>query len=165
MLEIVLESASDADAIRSITKAAFADEPHSNQTEPAIIDALREANAIRLSLVARLEGRVVGNVVFSDVAIGAEDGWVGLGPVSVEPGLQRGGIGSALIQSGLEAMRQEGAKGCVLVGDPAYYHRFGFKPVPGLIYEGVPDEYVLALPFDTSEPTGTITYHAAFNAS
>jgi putative acetyltransferase len=163
MIEIREEIPADIEAIRAVTKAAFADVPYSSQTEAGIIDGLRAAGAIRQSLVAVDDGDVVGNVVFSDVAIDGRDGWVGLGPVAVKPGLQRGGIGSTLIGSGLERMRAEGAAGCVLVGDPGYYGRFGFKAVPGLGYPGVPDEYVLALPFAGASPKGTIVFHPAFS--
>lgn len=164
-MEISEETAADADAIRALTKAAFADMPYSSQTEAEIIDGLRAADAIRLSLVAVSNIGVVGNVVFSDVTIGGQAGWVGLGPVSVKPGLQRDGIGTKLIEAGLDRMRSEGAAGCVLVGDSGYYSRFGFKPVAGLHYEDVPDEYVLALPFTEATPTGAIIYHSAFNAA
>ena len=165
MFEIRDETQADIAAIRAVTKVAFADMAYSSQTEGEIIDALRAAEAVRLSLVAIAEGVVIGNVVFSDVVIGGRDGWVGLGPVSVRPGLQRGGVGSALIREGLARMAAEGAAGCVLVGDPGYYERFGFKAVPGLSYEGVPDEYVLALPFSGSAPTGAIRYHSAFETT
>lgn len=165
MFEIRDETSADTASIRAITKAAFADMPYSSQTEAEIIDGLRAASAIRLSLVAVTEGEVVGNVVFSDVTIDGKGGWVGLGPVSVRPGLQRRGVGSTLIREGLDRMRSAGAAGCVLVGDPGYYARFGFKPVSGLGYDGVPDEYVLALPFNGAAPTGAIVYHPAFAAS
>ena len=159
------ETPADLAAIRAVTKAAFADMAYSSQTEAEIIDELRAAEAIRLSLVAAAHSMVVGNVVFSDVTIGGRDGWAGLGPVSVQPARQRSGVGSALIREGLARMRAEGAAGCVLVGDPGYYARFGFKAVPGLSYEGVPDDYVLALPFDGTVPTGAIVFHPAFAAS
>jgi putative acetyltransferase len=164
-LEILKESPADHHAIRALTKAAFAGKAYSDQTEAEVIDGLRAADAIRLSLVAVSGGEVVGNVVFSDVAIGGAMGWVGLGPVSVKPGLQRGGIGSALIQAGLQQMRSEGAIGCVLVGDSGYYSRFGFATVPGLGYAGVPDDYVMALSFTGAVPKGTILYHAAFGGA
>ena len=165
MLEIRNETPLDIDAIRTITKAAFADMPYSSHTEAEIIEGLRGAGAVRLSLVAASHGDVIGNVVFSDVTIDGEPGWVGLGPVSVKPGLQRSGIGSKLIEAGLDRMRSEGALGCVLVGDPGYYRRFGFRALAGLRYEGVPDEYVLALPFTVPVPAGAITYHPAFGAA
>ena len=165
MLDFRDETPADTDAIRAVTKAAFADMPYSSQTEAEIIDALRAADAIRLSLVAVSADDLIGNVVFSDVTIDGETGWVGLGPVSVKPGLQRGGIGSALIKAGLERMQSEGALGCVLIGDPGYYQRFGFRSADRLSYEGVPDEYVLALLFAGAAPRGAITYHAAFSAN
>ena len=164
-LEIREEANDDHHAIRVLTKAAFADMPYSSQTEAEIIDGLRAADAIRLSLVAVSDGEIIGNVVFSDVTIDGVGGWVGLGPVSVKPGLQRGGIGSALIKVGLDRMRHAGAVGCVLVGDSGYYSRFGFKTLPGLGYDGVPDEYVMALPFGGALPKGTIVYHPAFNGA
>ena len=164
-MEIRDETPADIEAIRAITKAAFADMPDSSQTEAEIIDGLRATGAVRLSLVAVSGGDIVGNVVFSDVTIDGMAGWVGLGPVSVKPGLQRGGIGSALIRAGLDRMRATGATGCVLVGDSGYYSRFGFRTVPGLGYDGVPDEYVMALPFGVALPQGVITYHPAFGAA
>lgn len=164
-MDIRQETPSDFAAIRAITKAAFAGMPYSSQTEAEIIDGLRAAGAIRLSLVAVADDEVVGNVVFSDVTIDGMVGWVGLGPVSVKPELQRGGIGSALIKTGLDRMRATDAIGCVLVGDSGYYSRFGFKTVPGLGYDGVPDEYVMALPFGGALPKGAIVFHPAFNAA
>lgn len=152
----------DIAAIRAVTKSAFATTPYGSQTEAEIIDRLRAAHALRLSLVAEAEGEVVGHVAFSDVTIGGETGWVGLGPVSVRPDRQRRGIGSSLIEAGLARMRAAGAKGCVLVGDPGYYARFGFRTVPGLSYDGVPDAYVLALPFSADVPRGAIRFHPAF---
>ena len=162
-LDIRQETPSDVAAIRVITKAAFADMPYSSHTEAEIIDGLRAAGAVGLSLVAVSGDEVVGNVVFSDVTIDGMAGWVGLGPVSVRLGLQRGGIGSALIKAGLDRMRANGAVGCVLVGDPGYYGRFGFRTVPGLGYDGVPDEYVMALPFGGALPRGAIAFHPAFS--
>ena len=164
-MDIRDEITADTAAIRSVTKAAFADMAYSSQTEAEIIDGLRAAAAIRLSLVAVADGVVIGNVVFSDVTIDGKTGWVGLGPVSVQPGLQHGGVGSALIREGLARMQAEGAAGCVLVGDPGYCARFGFRALSGLSYEGVPDEYVLALAFSGAVPAGAIVFHPAFAAS
>lgn len=158
------ETAADIADIRTITKAAFAGKPYSSQTEAEIIDGLRAASAVLLSLVAVEGDAVIGNVVFSTVTIGGETGWVGLGPVSVRPDRQARGVGSMLIREGLERMRASGAKGCVLVGDPGYYARFGFAAVPGLGYPGVPDQYVQALSFDGPFPKGAIVFHPAFDA-
>lgn len=107
------ETPADADAITAVTAAAFRDHPFSHQTEPFIIRELRRAGSLALSLVAESDGRVVGHVAFSPVAMSdGTPGWYGLGPGSVLPEYQRRGIGSALINTGLERLRAGGARGC-----------------------------------------------------
>jgi putative acetyltransferase len=98
------------------------------------------------------------------VTINGEDiGWYGLGPVSVLPELQKQGIGLKLIREGLSLIKEKGAKGCVLEGNPEYYQRFGFKAYPGLFYEGTPDpKYFMALPFYADVPEGKVEFHRAF---
>ncbi len=159
------EVQSDTQVISDVTRAAFETLAISNHTEQFIIEALREANALVLSLVAEVDGRVVGHIAFSPVTIsdGSPD-WFGLGPLSVLPELQRQGIGEALVFAGLSALRALGAKGCVLVGDPGYYQRFGFRSISYLAVNGVPPQYVLALPFDASNSSGTVLFHEGFNA-
>lgn len=159
------ETAEDAAAIRALTAAAFKGLPHSSGTEAAIVDALRDAGALTLSLVAEEQGRIIGHVAFSPVTINGEAGrWFGLGPVSVEPAMQRRGIGQALIREGLERLRSAVAEGCVLLGDPAYYRRFGFVSDPKLRYGDVPPEYFQRLSFNGAEPEGEVAYHAGFGA-
>jgi putative acetyltransferase len=164
-IEIRSETNDDIAAIAEVTAAAFATLEISNQTEPFIIEALRAAGVLAVSLVAVLDGRVVGDIAFSPVTIsdGTED-WYGLGPVSVLPEYQRQGIGKALIHEGLSRLKSMRARGCCLVGHPEYYRKFGFDTIPGLVYEGVPPEVFLALPFDRSTPQGTVTFHEAFEA-
>jgi putative acetyltransferase len=156
----------DIEAIEQVTIAAFEGKWYSDQTEYLVVARLREAGAMSVSLVAELDGKVVGHVAFSVVTINGEDkDWYGLGPVSVLPELQKHGIGSKLIRKGLSLIQQEGAKGCVLEGDPAYYQRFGFKAYPGLFYEGTPSpEYFMALPFYDNVPEGKVEFHRAFQA-
>jgi putative acetyltransferase len=91
--------------------------------------------------------------------------WYGLGPVSVLPDYQKQGIGKALVHEGLRLLRVSGAKGVVLVGDPKYYERFGFRNLPDLILEGVPQEYFLALPFGENKSHGVVVFHEGFNAN
>ena len=159
------ERPEDAAAIHDLTARAFRDMPFSSQTEAAIVDALRDAGAMTLSLVAEDGGQIVGHVAFSPVTIDGEaGGWYGLGPVSVEPERQKAGIGKALIREGLEQLQKAGAHGCVLVGEPGYYQRFGFASDPALKYADVPGEYVQRLVFKGAPPAGEITYHAAFDA-
>ena len=124
------ESIGDRDAIRSLTARAFSGLSFSDGTEPFVIDALHEANSLTLSLVAALREQIVGQVTFSELASPARSGWLALGPVSVEPPLQRRGVGSQLIEAGLQAIREQGVKGCILVGNHRYYHRFGLVVVP-----------------------------------
>jgi putative acetyltransferase len=159
------ETESDINAIAEVTKKAFATLAISNHTEEFIIKALRGANALVISLVAEADRRVVGHVAFSAVTISDESpGWYGLGPISVLPELHRQGIGKSLIQKGLSSLRALGAKGCVLVGDPGYYERFGFRSPSDMVVEGVPQQYFLSLPFEENKSHGTAVFHEAFNA-
>jgi putative acetyltransferase len=159
------ERAGDAQAIRAVTEAAFRGVAHSAQTEGAIIEALRKAGALSLSLVAVCEGRIVGHIAFSPVRIeGRDTGWFGLGPVSVAPDLQGQGIGSALIRKGLASLKARKAAGCVLLGNPGYYARFGFSSDHALRYPGPPSEYFQSLVLSGSPAAGLVTYHLAFEA-
>ena len=159
------EPESDAAVITQVTVAAFETMEISNHTEQFIIEALRSARALTLSLVAEVDGRVVGHIAFSPVAISdGTQNWYGLGPVSVLPEYQRRGIGKALIQEGLSRLRKLSAKGCCLVGHPDYYRKFGFKNISGFVYEGVPEEVFLSLSFDDHIPQGSVTFHEGFKA-
>ncbi len=160
------ELSSDIDIIGKLTRAAFKDMPFSNQTEAAIIDALRNEDALFLSLVAIENEKIIGHIAFSPVSINDnQDGWYGLGPVSVWPELQGKGIGQALIIEGLQRLKDQGAKGCVLLGSPDYYKRFDFVCDPDLRFEGAPAEYFQRLVFVPPAPKGVVRYHAAFGAS
>lgn len=166
MIVIRDERPADIAAIFDLTKAAFEHHPFGEHTEQFITDALRDAGALTLSLVAEDGGTVVGHAAFSPVSL--SDGsreWYGLGPIAVQPERQRQGIGIALIHEGLRRLREGGAAGCVLLGDPAYYGRFGFRSHPALTLEGVPPMYFLALPLGGPMARGTVTYHAAFSAT
>lgn len=164
-MHILPETPGDREAIFTLTQAAFKDHPHSQQTEGYIIDALREAGALTLSLVARVDGRVAGHIAFSPVAIsdGSAD-WYALGPVAVEPALQGQGIGAALVREGLERLKALGAAGCVVMGEPSYYSRFGFAQMPALTYPGVPAQYFMAQVF-TRPAQGRVTHHKGFEAT
>ncbi len=160
------EKPSDVGAITAITKAAFANHPYGQTTEHLIIIALRAANALTVSLVAEVDGEQVGHIAFSPVTFtdGSEH-WYGLGPISVLPECQKKGIGTKLVNEGLKMLKDLGAAGCVLVGDPKYYERFGFKSPNGLKYEGVPQENLLALSFCNTIPAGIVEFHQAFLAT
>ena len=165
--EIAIRNETDADvaAITEVTIAAFKTLEISNHTEQFIIKALRAAKALTVSLVAELNGRVIGHIAFSPVSISdGTQNWYGLGPLSVLPEYQRKGIGRALIQEGLSRLKGLNAKGCCLVGHPEYYRKVGFKNIPRLVHEGVPPEVFLALCFDGNSPQGTVTFHEGFKA-
>ena len=160
------ETNADAIAITKVTIAAFKTLDISNHTEQFIIEALRTAGALTISLIAEIDGRVIGHIAFSPLMISDDtQNWYGLGPVSVLPEYQRQGIGKALIEEGLLRLKNMGAQGCCLVGHPEYYKKFGFKNVSGLVCEGVPQEVFFALSFDEHIPQGTVTFHEGFKAN
>jgi putative acetyltransferase len=157
------ERSEDARQIDEIVTAAFAKNPHSNQTEHTLVKKLRADHALTLSLVAEDDGKLTAHIAFSPVQIdGAARGWHGLGPVAVRPELQRRGIGSALIHAGLQRLKKMGSNGCVVLGEPEFYQRFGFRTDTRLRLDGVPPEYFLILPFQDAVPVGRIDYHPAF---
>lgn len=163
---IRLETPTNTAAIRQIIQDAFAGAEHSSGTEGAIIDGLRAAGTLTLSLVAVESGRAIGHAAFSPVTIATRDaGWFGLGPVSARPERQAKGVGGALIREGLARLRAMGAQGCVVLGDPGYYSRFGFAVDPNLTFEGVPPEYFMAQSFTAASPCGAVVYQPAFYES
>ncbi|SDG62142.1 GNAT family N-acetyltransferase [Propionivibrio dicarboxylicus] len=159
------EAPADIEAIGQITVAAFATLSVSRHTEQFIIAALRRARALSVSLVAESAGELIGHIAFSPVVLSdGSAGWYGMGPLSVVPSRQRAGVGTALVQAGLARLSGLSAAGCCLVGHPAYYTRFGFRPVPGLSVDGVPDEFFFALSFGAACPQGRVAFHPAFFA-
>ena len=159
------ETSADVSAIADVTVAAFKTLAISNHTEQFIIAALRAAKALTVSLVAEVDGRVVGHIAFSLVTISdGSPNWYGLGPVSILPECQRKGIGRALIQEGISRLKDLGARGCCLVGHPEYYRRFGFQNIRGLVHEGVPEEVFFTLSLDGHIPQGIVEFHVGFKA-
>jgi len=160
------ETEADFEAITEVTIAAFKTLAISNHTEQFIIKALRAAGVLTISLVAEIDGRVVGHIAFSPVTLSdGSTGWYGLGPVSVLPEHQKQGIGKALITKGLSLLKEAGGQGCALVGDPNYYKRFGFRNYPELVHEGIPQEFFVVLPFYKQVPPGTVVFHEGFQAT
>ncbi|SME88748.1 putative acetyltransferase [Tistlia consotensis] len=159
------ERRGDAAVVDALIAEAFRGHPYSRGQEPAVMAALRDGGGATLSLVAEEAGAVVGQVAFSAVTLdGRATGWQCLGPLAVRPDRQRLGIGSALIREGLERLRAAGAAGCLLVGDPAYYERFGFRGFPDLTAPGVPARNLLALRFGEALPAGSVGFDPAFSA-
>lgn len=167
-LTIRPESPRDQAAIHALTKRAFAPMPFAGGDEQDLIDRLRSAGALTISLVAQSdadgEEAIVGYIAFSPAfAADGSPGWYALGPVSVEPDLQKQSVGTKLIETGIAMLRERGAAGCVLVGNPDYYHRFGFKIFSELCPEGEPAEYFQILPLGM-EPRTVIGFHPLFRS-
>jgi putative acetyltransferase len=154
------------EAIRHVTWEAFRDMPFADGDEHDLVDALRGSRALSVSLVADLDGRVIGHIAFSP-ASGADGSgaWYALGPVSVLPGFQRAGVGSALIREGLRQIEQLGASGCILTGNPDYYSRFGFQRAPALAPVEEPAEYFMVRIVSAAEPRGRFRFHEAFRGA
>lgn len=164
-----LEQPADVQAVNAVIRTAFASNPHSRQTESDIVHRLREAGELTLSLVAQAgdpqsPGPVVGHATFAAVSIsGGACDWFGLGPLAVLPDWQGAGIGGELARQGLRALRQQGAAGCVVLGEPGYYGRFGFRSTPALQLPGAAPGCFLVLPFARVVPMGTVQLNAAFD--
>ncbi|GFK95306.1 hypothetical protein NNJEOMEG_03165 [Fundidesulfovibrio magnetotacticus] len=164
------ERPGDAPGIAKIHYAAFKGHPvHPPGAEPVehlIVERLRAARALRVSLLAEEDGLPAGHVALSPASVGRErEGWLLLGPVGVVPDLQGLGIGSALVRAALARAEALGARGVALVGEPGYYARFGFATAPGLTYPGVPAPYVLAVALRGDPPRGDIAAHEAFSVT
>ncbi|EOQ73187.1 N-acetyltransferase [Acinetobacter pittii] len=160
------EEITDIEAIEKLTKAAFQNAEHSSHTEHFIVNSLRTQGQLTISLVAIEDGSIIGHVAISPVEMSSgEIGWYGLGPISVHPDKQGCGIGSLLMNKSLQKLKQLGAQGCVLLGEPSYYSRFGFKNYPELILPNVPSEYFQAVTFSGNIPKASVKYHEAFNAT
>ena len=124
-ISIRLERSDDVAAIGAVNRAAFA-----GDAEARLVDALREAGHVRLSLVAEDAGRVIGHILFSEMWIDAAGGALdalALAPMAVVPERQRQGVGTALVRRGLEHCADAGHRIVLVVGHPAYYPRFGFS--------------------------------------
>lgn len=187
------ERPQDVAAIAQVTEAAFAPRKHDPETmariaesmraagmdmaalakaaeeasgpgEAEVIERLRADNALALSLVGELDGDIIAHIAFSPMQIGTDSRtWFQLGPVSVVPERQRLGHGSALIREALRRLRAMGADGCVLLGYPPYYARFGFALDSGLTWGGNPNPALQRLVFNGAPPQGEIRIHPAFN--
>ncbi|WP_228141603.1 GNAT family N-acetyltransferase [Marinobacter sp. X15-166B] len=158
------ESADDVAPIHRVIERAFRAAAHTDHTEHFIVAALRRAEALTISRVAEAKGEVIAHVAISPVCIAdGTSGWLGLGPVAVLPEYQRQGVGTRLLRSALADLKALGAAGCVVLGEPGFYSRFGFEVMDGLKFLGAPAEYFQALTFDGRVPQGEVTYHKAFS--
>lgn len=158
------EQPSDYDAIYDITKRAFAPMPFAGGNEQDLINALRDNDALIISLVALIGTEIVGHIAFSEAfPINEAGGYYALGPVAVDPRLQRSGIGSALINAGIDMLRKRGAACCILIGNTNYYKRFGFKAAPHLCPDGEPSDHYMILPLGNKNPDSVAGFHPLFH--
>jgi len=163
---IRLERPDDHEALGELITSAFAGKPYADGDEADLLVALRRENALTLSLVAELDGVVVGQAAFSPArTTTGDERWYALGPVAVLPAHQGEGIGSLLVRAGLERLAGEGADGCIFVGDPAYYARFGFEVRPENAPVGQPAEYFQVMVLGGRRPDGPIAFHEAFGGA
>ena len=157
------EISSDFADIGRITELAFRDRPYAAGDEQKVIERLRASEALVLSLVAIEAGELIGHIAFSPAEL--SDGsqpWFALGPVSVVPDQQGKGVGSTLIRKGLGGIRSLGALGCILTGNPAYYHRFGFELTPEHVPSNESEDYFMLKMMGNQQPAGRFSFHRGF---
>lgn len=160
------ERPDDTARICDLTQTAFAPTAHCDGDEGPAIDALRDAGDLSLSLVICENDIIIGQASFSPATIGDEpangdESWVALGPISVLPTHQGKGYGRALIEHGLAQMRARGARGCVLIGDPKLYVRFGFVSSGHCTYANLDPAFVQYITFRGAEPKGEVYFAPA----
>jgi len=168
MVTIRPEHPDDIAAIRAVNNSAFG-----QKAEAIIVDSIRTSCPDNVSLVAVDDGQVIGHIFFSPVTISSEHGvnhGMGLGPMSVLPDRQRQGIGSLLVHTGIEIIRERKSPFIIVLGHPQYYPRFGFVPALqyGLLpqWEGIPDDVFMVLVLDEkymSGVSGTVKYREEFD--
>jgi putative acetyltransferase len=168
MVTIRREKPDDITAVRAVNETAFG-----QPTEAGIVDSIRMACPDAVSLVAIEGERVVGHIFFSPVVVSGPSGSIqgmGLAPMAVLPERQRRGIGSMLVQAGVDAMRKRNCPFVIVLGHPEYYPRFGFTPASryGLScqWDGIPDEAFMVLILDEAVMagvSGTARYRGEFD--
>jgi putative acetyltransferase len=168
MIEVREERQDDIGAIREVNKRAFG-----QTAEAAIVDAVREHCPGLHSLVAVDGGRIVSHILFSPVVIECEGrnvSGMGLAPMSVLPECQRGGIGSELVNTGIDMLRERRCPVVIVLGHSGYYTRFGFERASRYAirsqWEGIPDGAFMVLMFDRTtmqSVSGIARYRTEFN--
>ena len=152
---------SDHAAIEAVVEAAFG-----RAGEARLVERLRADDDAMFELVAEDAGAVVGHIMFSRLWADRNELYAALAPLAVRPDLQRSGLGSQLVRAGLDSVRQFGAFGVLVLGDPAYYGRFGFAAATAAEvrapYGGHPAFQGLVLEDGAFAGPMTVAYPAAF---
>nr|WP_321456835.1 N-acetyltransferase [uncultured Cohaesibacter sp.] len=165
-MEIRKETAADFDAIMNVTLASAKQPQVGRQNGYFTLNALRRSGSITLSLVAEIDGTVVGHVAFCPVHVsGGEKGWYALGPISVLPECISQGIRKALIAEGIEILRSMHGKGVAIVGDRDYFMPLGFMdaPVTASRQQHITD--FMVMPFEDRMPYGRFEFPEGFLAA
>ncbi len=165
-MQIRLEKERDRRAVHAVNCSAF-----ETGAEADLVDLLREQAAPHISLVAEDKGSIIGHIMFSPVSLSGHPKTraLGLAPMAVTPRRQRQGIGTALVEAGLEHCKRGKFALAVVLGHPGFYPRFGFRPAGELGIDSeydVPAELFMALelePGALKEKSGKVRYHAAFS--
>ncbi len=168
-MEIRHAKPEDLESICDVHRQAFG----GRDEEARLVEMLYTAGKVPLSFVAVLDGQIVAHVLFSPVTLEPPDAGfhaVGMAPVGVVPAYQNRGIGSRLIREGLQACREAGYDTVVVLGDPAYYGRFGFRRAldHGLGNEYGAEEAFMVLPLREGEGrcfAGTVKYAPEFRGA
>jgi putative acetyltransferase len=163
-MDIRPEGQADIPLIRRINQRAF-----NRDAEADLVEALRNAGAVSLSLVAEMEGQLVGHILYSPADIAGKWHGVALGPMAVLPEIQYRGIGTALVNQGNGLLRTWGCPFVIVLGHPMYYPRFGFHPASRSRVTckwNVPDEAFMLLVLDKTAmrgASGRAHYHPEFD--
>ncbi|MEM9605167.1 MAG: N-acetyltransferase [Pseudomonadota bacterium] len=157
------ERETDKRAIRDVTRLAFEGKSYADGDEHDLIDKLRQLGALRVSLVAVDADELIGQISFSPATNAETSGdWYTLGPLAVRPDRQGQGVGGELIESGIRALMDVGAAGCVLTGDPGYYGRHGFCLSRPHCPVGEPADYFMLRQLADVELAGRFAFHPVF---
>lgn len=157
------EAPDDIGAIYDLAKRAFHGKSYSDGDEQDLINALRDAGALTLSLVAEKAGVITGHVAISPaVAQDGSDGWYALGPIAVEPARQRQGIGGSLIRESMERLTGMSARGCIVLGDTNYYPRHAFVLRPDLAPVDEPARHYMVRALNGHSPESVVSFHPIF---
>jgi putative acetyltransferase len=162
MISLRLESAADAPQIRKLLEASFP-----GHDEAGLVDNLRRQGDMVLSLVAEADALVIGHVLFSRVTVEGEPGSspaLALAPLAVHPDYQHQGIGTRLVREGHACLAEMGETLSIVVGEPAYYSRFGYNHRRAARFESkYQSPYLMALSFGPAPWEGRLVYPRAFS--
>ncbi len=162
------ETSNDYEKVYYVVKQAFASAEHSDGNEQDLVEALRKSSAFipQLSLVAEIDGKIVGHILFTEAKVGSDIVLI-LAPLSVLPECQRQGVGTALIRKGHEIGKELGYEYSLVLGSEKYYPRFGYLPAVQFgikVPEGMPSINFMAIQLqEHARPiSGTVTYAKEF---